>query len=85
MRLGLLFIIKYNNKFIETWQIRKMRALDTIQLNRQKLNSQWHPAPKKQFVCLYGKMNMYYVLYCNSLFCIILFFIHLLIMYLLWN
>ena len=30
----------------------KIRTLDTIQLNRQKLNFQSHPKPKKQFVCL---------------------------------
>ena len=35
----------------------KMRTLDTIQLNRQKLNFQSHPKPKKQFVCLYGRIN----------------------------
>ena len=33
----------------------KMRNLDTIQLNRQKLNFQLHPKPKKQFVCLYSR------------------------------
>ena len=33
-----------------------MRTLDTIQLNRQKLNLQSYPKPKKQFVCLYGSM-----------------------------
>ena len=36
----------------------KMRILDTIQLNRQKLNFQSYPKPKKQFVCLYGKINL---------------------------
>ena len=35
-----------------------MRTLDTIQLNRQKLNFQSHPKPKKQFVCLYGKTKL---------------------------
>ena len=36
-----------------------MRKLDTIQLNRQKLNFQSYPKPKKQFVCLYGKNFKY--------------------------
>ena len=36
----------------------KVRTLDTIQLNRQKLNLQSYPKPKKQFVCLYGKKNI---------------------------
>ena len=33
----------------------KMRTIDTIQLNRQKLNFQSYPKPKKQYVCLYDK------------------------------
>ena len=32
----------------------KMRTLDTV----QKLYFQSYPKPKKQFVCLYGKMNL---------------------------
>ena len=36
----------------------KMRTLDTIQLYRQKLNFQSYPKPKKQFVCLYGKIDI---------------------------
>ena len=36
-----------------------MRTLDTIQLNRQKLNFQSYPKPKKQFVCLHGKMSIF--------------------------
>ena len=35
----------------------KMRTLVTIQLNRQILNFQSYPKPKKQFVCSYGKKN----------------------------
>ena len=35
----------------------KKRTLDTIQLNRQKLNFQSYPMLKKQFVCLYNKNN----------------------------
>ena len=38
-----------------------MRTLDTIQWNRQKLNFQSHPKPKKQFVCLYGKNYYIYI------------------------
>ena len=37
----------------------KMITLDTIQLNRQKLNFQSYPKPKKQFVCLYGTIMIY--------------------------
>ena len=40
-----------------------MRTLDTIQLNRQKLNLQSYPKPKKQFVCLYLRQNDYYAIY----------------------
>ena len=35
----------------------KMRTLNTIQLKRQKLNFLSYPKPKKQFVCLYGKIG----------------------------
>ena len=35
----------------------KMRTLDAIQLNRQKINFQSYPKPKKQFVCLRGKIQ----------------------------
>ena len=35
----------------------KMKALDTIQLNGQKLEFQSNPKTKKQFVCSYGKIN----------------------------
>ena len=36
----------------------KMRTLDTIQLKEQKIYYQSYPMPKKQFVCLHGKINL---------------------------
>ena len=36
----------------------KIGTLDTIQLNRQKINFQSHPKSKKQLVCLYGKIKL---------------------------
>ena len=35
-----------------------MRTLDTIQLNKQKLNFQSYPRTMKQFVYLYGKTDI---------------------------
>ena len=34
-----------------------IRTLDTIQMNRQKLNFQSYPKPNKRFVWLYGKID----------------------------
>ena len=35
----------------------KIITFDTTQLNRQKLYFQSYPKPKKQFVCLHGKIT----------------------------